>query len=170
MDFDDSIDRHRWLGRLIASAKGPARKPNSPFELTIDSIESLYDQERGRCAVTWLQPAALSRSACQRSLRAEHRSKLVKRIVDAKAQFRSLVETWADTGTSTGRLMLVVLGGLANVERDLIRTRTAEGGAAPRPKERPWADFLPSTRRSGRRPPDGARRVLRCLSPRTHPA
>jgi DNA invertase Pin-like site-specific DNA recombinase len=32
-----------------------------------------------------------------------------------------------DTGTSTGRLMLAVLGGLADVERDLIRTRTAEG-------------------------------------------
>jgi len=44
-----------------------------------------------------------------------------------KAQFRSLAEPWADTGTSTGRLMLAVLGGLADVERDLIRTRTAEG-------------------------------------------
>ena len=32
-----------------------------------------------------------------------------------------------DTGTSTGRLMLAVLGGLVDVERDLIRTRTAEG-------------------------------------------
>src|ERR1700737_4217074 len=52
---------------------------------------------------------------------------LVKRIVDAKAQFRSLAEPWADTGTSTGRLMLAVLGGLADVERDLIRTGTAEG-------------------------------------------
>jgi hypothetical protein len=31
------------------------------------------------------------------------------------------------TGTSTGRLMIAVLGGLADVERDLIRTRTAEG-------------------------------------------
>jgi len=41
--------------------------------------------------------------------------------VDAKAQFRSLAEPWADTGTSTGRLMLAVLGGLADVERDLIR-------------------------------------------------
>ena len=37
---------------------------------------------------------------------------IVKRIVDAKAQFRSLAEPWADTGTSTGRLMLAVLGGL----------------------------------------------------------
>jgi DNA invertase Pin-like site-specific DNA recombinase len=52
---------------------------------------------------------------------------IVKRIVDAKAQFRSLAEPWTDTGTSTGRLMLAVLGGLADVERDLIRTRTAEG-------------------------------------------
>jgi DNA invertase Pin-like site-specific DNA recombinase len=52
---------------------------------------------------------------------------IIKRIVDAKAQFRSLAEPWADTGTSTGRLMLAVLGGLADVERDLIRTRTAEG-------------------------------------------
>lgn len=52
---------------------------------------------------------------------------IVKRIADAKAQFRSLSEPWADTGNSTGRLMLAVLGGLADVERDLIRTRTAEG-------------------------------------------
>jgi DNA invertase Pin-like site-specific DNA recombinase len=50
---------------------------------------------------------------------------IVKRIVDAKSQFRSLAEPWADTDTSTGRL--AVLGGLADVERDLIRTRTAEG-------------------------------------------
>ena len=47
--------------------------------------------------------------------------------MDAKAQFRSLAEPWADTGTSAGRLMIAVLGGLADVERDLIRTRTAEG-------------------------------------------
>jgi len=47
--------------------------------------------------------------------------------VDAGGQFRSLAEPWADTGTSTGRLMIAVLGGLADVERDLIRTRTAEG-------------------------------------------
>ena len=54
---------------------------------------------------------------------------IVKRIADAGAHFRSLAEPWADTGTSTGRLMLAVLGGLADVERDLIRTRTAEGRA-----------------------------------------
>jgi len=52
---------------------------------------------------------------------------IVKQIVDTKAQFQSLAEPWADTSTSTGRLMIAVLGGLADVERDLIRTRTAEG-------------------------------------------
>jgi hypothetical protein len=36
------------------------------------------------------------------------------RIVDAKGQFRSLAEPWANTGTSTSRLMLAVLGGLAD--------------------------------------------------------
>jgi DNA invertase Pin-like site-specific DNA recombinase len=64
---------------------------------------------------------------------------IVKRIVDAKAQFRSLAEPWVDTGTSTGRLMLAVLGGLADVERDLIRTGQRKAGGAPRSKEWPWA-------------------------------
>ncbi len=52
---------------------------------------------------------------------------IVKQIVDAGGQFRSLAEPWPDTSTSTGRLMIAVLGGLADVERDLIRTHTAEG-------------------------------------------
>jgi DNA invertase Pin-like site-specific DNA recombinase len=69
---------------------------------------------------------------------------IVKRIVDTKAQYRSLAEPWADSSSSTGRLMLAVLGGLADVERDLIRTRTAKAGAAPRPKESTWAAPLPS--------------------------
>jgi DNA invertase Pin-like site-specific DNA recombinase len=57
---------------------------------------------------------------------------IVKRIVGAGARFRSLAEPWADTATSTGRLMMAVLGGLADVERDLIRTRTAEGRSRAR--------------------------------------
>jgi len=42
---------------------------------------------------------------------------IVKQIVDAKAQFRSLAEPWADSSSRTGRLMLAVLGGLADVGR-----------------------------------------------------
>lgn len=48
-------------------------------------------------------------------------------IADKKAGFRSLGDKWADTTTSHGRLMLTVLGGLAEFERDLIRARTGEG-------------------------------------------
>jgi DNA invertase Pin-like site-specific DNA recombinase len=50
-------------------------------------------------------------------------------IADKKAGFRSLGDTWADTTTPHGRLMLTVLGGLAEFERELIRTRTGEGRA-----------------------------------------
>ena len=48
-------------------------------------------------------------------------------ITDRKAGFRSLGDAWADTTTAHGRLMLAVLGGLAEFERDLIRARTSEG-------------------------------------------
>ncbi len=53
-------------------------------------------------------------------------------ITDKKAGFRSLGVAWADTTTSHGRLMLTVLGGLAEFERDLIRSRTGEGRARAR--------------------------------------
>jgi DNA invertase Pin-like site-specific DNA recombinase len=50
-------------------------------------------------------------------------------IADRKAGFRSLGDTWADTTTAHGRLMLTVLGGLTEFERELIRARTSEGRA-----------------------------------------
>jgi DNA invertase Pin-like site-specific DNA recombinase len=50
-------------------------------------------------------------------------------IGDRKAGFRSLGDTWANTTTPHGRLMLTVLGGLAEFERELIRARTGEGRA-----------------------------------------
>jgi len=43
------------------------------------------------------------------------------------AGFRSLKDAWADTTTPHGRLMLTILGGLAEFERELIRARTGEG-------------------------------------------
>jgi DNA invertase Pin-like site-specific DNA recombinase len=48
-------------------------------------------------------------------------------IADKDAGFKSLRDTWADTTTPHGRLMLTVLGGLAEFERELIRSRTTEG-------------------------------------------
>lgn len=50
-------------------------------------------------------------------------------VSDKKAGFRSLGDAWADTTTAHGRLMLIVLGGLAEFERELIRARTSEGRA-----------------------------------------
>ena len=48
-------------------------------------------------------------------------------ITAMKAGFRSLGDAWADTTMAYGRLMLTVLGGLAEFEKDLFRTRTMEG-------------------------------------------
>src|SRR5262249_13592306 len=45
----------------------------------------------------------------------------------AGAGFRSLKDAWADATTPHGRLMLTVLGGLAEFERELIRARTDDG-------------------------------------------
>ena len=79
---------------------------------------------------------------------------IVKQSVDAQAQFRPLAEPWADTGTSTGRLMIAVLGGLADVERDLIRTRTAEGRSRAQKR---GSHRRPSAKAHGRRPGRRAR-------------
>ena len=48
-------------------------------------------------------------------------------VAEKGAGFKSLRDTWADTTTPHGRLMLTVLGGLAEFERELIRARTGEG-------------------------------------------
>src|SRR5258708_36583111 len=47
-------------------------------------------------------------------------------IAKAGAGFKSLRDTWADTTTAHGRLMLTGLGGIAGLQRELIRARTAE--------------------------------------------
>ena len=42
---------------------------------------------------------------------------ILDRITKAGAGFRSRADTWADTTTAHGRLMLTILGGLAEFER-----------------------------------------------------
>src|SRR5437870_6286532 len=54
---------------------------------------------------------------------------LLGTIAEKGAGFKSLRDAWADTPTAHGRLMLTVLGGLAEFERELIRIRTGEGRA-----------------------------------------
>jgi len=48
-------------------------------------------------------------------------------IAKAGAGFKSLHDVWADTTTPHGRLMLTVLGGIAEFERELILARTSDG-------------------------------------------
>lgn len=52
---------------------------------------------------------------------------IIDQIGSKGASLRSLAEAWADTGSAHGRLMLTVIAGLAEFERELIRTRTGEG-------------------------------------------
>jgi DNA invertase Pin-like site-specific DNA recombinase len=53
-------------------------------------------------------------------------------IAEQGAGFRSLADAWAETTTPHGRLMVTVLGGLAEFERSLIIARTGEGRAMAR--------------------------------------
>jgi DNA invertase Pin-like site-specific DNA recombinase len=52
---------------------------------------------------------------------------IVHAIGERSAAFKSLGDAWADTTTPHGRLMLTVLGGLAEFERSLIAARTSAG-------------------------------------------
>ena len=54
---------------------------------------------------------------------------LLATLGEKQAGFRSLGDAWAETTTPHGRLLLTVLGGLAEFERELIRARTSEGRA-----------------------------------------
>ena len=48
-------------------------------------------------------------------------------VSECGAAFKSLADAWADTTTPHGRLMVTVLGGLAEFERSLIKARTDVG-------------------------------------------
>ena len=53
-------------------------------------------------------------------------------VAERGASFRSLGDGWADTSTPHGKLVVTVLGGLAEFGRHLILSRTAEGRSRAR--------------------------------------
>lgn len=74
----------------------------------------------------------------------------VETFKDRGVGLRSLAEPWADTTSEAGKLIMTVFAGIAEFERSLIRTRTAEGrkkaqergtkfGRPPKVSEETWA-------------------------------
>ena len=53
----------------------------------------------------------------------------VDAIAKAGASFKSLADAWADTTTPHGRLLVTMLAGIAEFERELIKARTSDGRA-----------------------------------------
>ena len=55
-------------------------------------------------------------------------------LAERECGFVSLGETWCDTTTDVGRLMMTIMGGIAEFERGLIRKRCEEGIAKAKTK------------------------------------
>jgi len=56
--------------------------------------------------------------------------KIVNVFKAREVSLKSLQEPWADTTSSVGKLMMTVMAGIAEFERDLIAQRAADGRAA----------------------------------------
>ena len=52
---------------------------------------------------------------------------ILHEVQEQNCGFVSLGENWCDTTTQVGRLMMTIMGGIAEFERDLIRKRCEEG-------------------------------------------
>ena len=102
--------------------------------------------------VTWLDRLARSTRDLLNTLAA---------ITGKQAGFRSLADRWADTTTPHGRLMLTVLGGLAEFEKELIRARTTEGRArqGSRRQARPQMEIARASEARSDPPPRPRRRA-----------
>ena len=87
------------------------------------------DRARLRRVIAALEPGDVLTVTRLDRLARSHRDLLntLAAITAKEAGFRSIADAGADTTTAHGRLMLTVLGGLAEFERELIRARTSEG-------------------------------------------
>jgi DNA invertase Pin-like site-specific DNA recombinase len=101
---------------VLAPRRGPSRRPSA-------------DRQELRKLLRAIEPGdVLIVSRLDRLARSTRDLlNILDAVAKAGAGFRSLKDAWADTTTPHGRLMLTILGGLAEFERELIRARTGEG-------------------------------------------
>jgi DNA invertase Pin-like site-specific DNA recombinase len=115
-DFDGQVDRLRAAGcNRVYAEKASGGSTNGRHELT----KALKALKAGDTLVT----VKLDRLA--RSIR--DLLKLLDDVKAAGARFKALDDPWCDTTTPQGELILTVMGGLAQFERQLIRQRCDEG-------------------------------------------
>jgi DNA invertase Pin-like site-specific DNA recombinase len=86
-------------------------------------LKRLVDHLRPNDAVIVWKLDRLARST-------SHLLELVETFRASGASFCSLSESWADTTSSAGKMMMTVFAGIAEFERDLIRERTSAGRGA----------------------------------------
>ena len=109
---------------VYSEAASGAKAEREALRKTVASL-----RERDALMVTWLDRLARS----TRDL-----LNILDEIANRGAGFKSLADTWADTTTAHGRLMLTILGGLAEFERELIRARIGEGRTRGKGSGRPY--------------------------------
>jgi len=117
-------------GRTEPGGAGPATgEGRVPEGVPRGGVRAKTDRARLRRAIAALEPGdVLMVTRLDRLARSTHDLlNTLAAITERKAGFRSLANAWADTTTAHRRLMLIVLGGLAEFERESIRARTAEG-------------------------------------------
>jgi DNA invertase Pin-like site-specific DNA recombinase len=130
------------LGRRKSGCKSSCkRNPAADNRVRIDPISALHRGAAEAGAVTDRKALTKALSVLQEGdtlivTRLDRLARSTRDLLNtlhavAKkgAGFKSLADAWADTTTPHGRLMLTVLGGLAEFERELIRARTGEGRA-----------------------------------------
>jgi len=102
--------------KIFREKASGAKRERPQFERMLDQLRA------GDTIVVW----KLDRLA--RSTR--HLLETMEAIRTASAKFQSLSEPWADTTTHAGKMIMTILAGIAEFERDPIRERTSAGREA----------------------------------------
>ena len=100
--------RKHWAGKMFREVGSGAKTDRAQLRRLLDQLDA-----DDVLMLTRLDRLARSTRDLLNTLAA---------ITGKKAGFRSLGDALADTTTAHGRLMLTVIGGLAEFERDLILT------------------------------------------------